>query len=338
MWLGAYAGDKMGNFGEWDLRRFRAALGTFGTGVTVVTAQGPDGEPVGVTANSFSSVSLSPPLVLWSLSKGAWSLPAFTAASGWNVHVLSCDQEDLSARFARTGANKFSGLSYQSSAVNGAPLLHNCCARFQCRTRFVYEGGDHMILVGEVLEYDTGSAHPLLFVTGQYAVATKRSASLGGPIQDVTSTDLFTENLLGFLLGRAHYLYMHGFRAVLDELGVADADFFILSLLALRGPMKHSEIAEHLVITGISVDAPAMRALCTRHLLSPTADGYELSPSGEEAIFRIIAACKSLEIDMTSRMGRFETDVLRNLLKSAIATLDPGLPLVWKDSPRSAHE
>lgn len=132
---------------------FRAALSTFTTGVTIITTRGADGEPVGVTANSFNSVSLNPPLVLWSLAKSALSLPAFSGNKHWNVHVLSADQQLLSGRFASRGEDKFAGVTLDQG-INDTPLFKDCTARFQCRTAFTYEGGDHLIFVGEVLAFD----------------------------------------------------------------------------------------------------------------------------------------------------------------------------------------
>lgn len=139
-----------------DPQDFRAALGTFTTGVTIITTRAADGEPIGITANSFNSVSLNPPLVLWSLAKNARSREAFANAKHWNVHVLSAAQEALSGRFARQGEDKFSGLELDEG-ISKAPLLNGCTARFQCRTAFSYDGGDHIIFVGEVLEI--GRAH-----------------------------------------------------------------------------------------------------------------------------------------------------------------------------------
>src|SRR5689334_5642987 len=96
-----------------DPKEFRKALGAFATGVTIITTRAPDGTPLGLTVNSFNSVSLNPPLVLWSLENASLSLPAFRDAPYWAVHVLASDQEELSGRFARRGANKFAGLTLE---------------------------------------------------------------------------------------------------------------------------------------------------------------------------------------------------------------------------------
>ena len=114
-----------------DARAFRRGLGNFATGVTIVTARGPGGEQVGVTANSFNSVSLDPPLVLWSIDKRSSSHAVFEAASHFAVNILAADQIELSNHFARPQAEKFTGVACESG-VGSAPLLPDCAARFQC--------------------------------------------------------------------------------------------------------------------------------------------------------------------------------------------------------------
>ncbi|MTE01107.1 hypothetical protein GIY56_12455 [Paracoccus sp. YIM 132242] len=154
--------------GGFDAREFRRALGTFPTGVCIVTTRSGDGTAIGVTCSSFNSVSLDPPLVLWSLGKGAYSRPVFQEAEHWTVNLLSADQEDLSNRFARPGEDKFKDVATETG-LGRVPMLTQCCARFQCRREHVYEGGDHIILVGRVLAFDRCDRLPLVFHSGQYA-------------------------------------------------------------------------------------------------------------------------------------------------------------------------
>lgn len=147
---------------------FRAALGRFATGVTIITARTPDGVPIGLTANSFNSVSLAPPLVLWSLALRAGSLPIFCAASHYAIHVLAADQRALAERFATRGADRFAGLP-ERSGVGGVPLIEGCAAVFECRNRSRHEEGDHVIFVGEVEHCSAqADAQPLIFHGGRY--------------------------------------------------------------------------------------------------------------------------------------------------------------------------
>jgi 3-hydroxy-9,10-secoandrosta-1,3,5(10)-triene-9,17-dione monooxygenase reductase component len=151
-----------------DLREFRNALGMFATGVTIITTRGPEGEAVGITANSFSSVSLDPPMILWSLANASRSFPAFDATRFWAVHILSADQEVLSRRFAKSGEDKFTGIDLQAG-VGNLPLLTGCAARLQCRTASKFEAGDHLVFIGEVVAFDQCNLPPLIFQAGSYA-------------------------------------------------------------------------------------------------------------------------------------------------------------------------
>lgn len=153
-----------------DTTALRQALGHFATGVTVVTTRDVGGEPIGVTASSFNTVSLDPPLVLWSIGRNALSYPVFSEAEHFAIHVLGDEQEAWSNRFGRASEAKFSGLEV-GEGVGGVPLLNGCPARFECRIEHRYEGGDHQILVGRVLRMELGAedARPLLFHRGRYA-------------------------------------------------------------------------------------------------------------------------------------------------------------------------
>jgi flavin reductase (DIM6/NTAB) family NADH-FMN oxidoreductase RutF len=149
-------------------REFRAALGMFATGVTIVTACTPDGKPVGLTANSFNSVSLDPPLVLWSLSRAAASLPAFSTGSHYAINILAAEQRALAERFAAKGTDRWSGLDY-TQGCGGAPLIPGAAATFECFNRSRYEEGDHVIFVGEVERCAwRAGATPLLFHGGRF--------------------------------------------------------------------------------------------------------------------------------------------------------------------------
>lgn len=317
---------------HFDPKDFRQALGMFATGVTIVTTRAADGMPVGVTANSFNSVSIDPPLVLWSLAKNARSLDAFTGGAHWNVHILSQEQEALSNLFARAGEDKF-GQQELEQGVSDAPLLTGCSARFQCKTMFQYEGGDHIIFVGEVLSYDRTPRPPLLYVTGKYALASHKALAVSTEAQADTADSLYSENLLGYLLGRAHYQFLGGIRALLNERGLSDADFFVLSLLSVREPLGAAEIAAHIAYTGIDVGAVLLQQLCDRGLLQKNEQSaYVLTASGRDSILHAIAAAKAEEADVVERLGEAESALLRNLLKQFIRATDPGLPKLWTAS------
>ena len=147
---------------------FRAALGMFATGVTVVTARAPDGSPVGLTVNSFNSVSMEPPLVLWSLSARSASMPVFRGASHYAVNVLSAEQQDLALRFAAVMVDRWHGVAW-APGVTGAPLIEGALAHFECVNKSAYDEGDHTIFVGQVAHCGhRPDAAPLLFHGGRF--------------------------------------------------------------------------------------------------------------------------------------------------------------------------
>lgn len=149
-------------------REFRASLAMFATGVTIVTARTRTGDLIGLTANSFNSVSLQPPLVLWSLSRAAGSMAALSAGSHYAINILAADQKGLAERFASKRENRWKDVAFAEGAC-GAPLLAGAAASFECFNRSRYEEGDHVIFVGEVerCSHRAGVA-PLLFHGGKF--------------------------------------------------------------------------------------------------------------------------------------------------------------------------
>lgn len=148
----------------------RAAMANFATGVAVVTTCDTDGTPYGVTINSFNSVSLDPPLVLWSLGLSAWSLPVFRRAEGFVVNVLGEDQTDLCKLFASREENRFDRIAWHTGPL-GLPQLDGSLARFACSFWARYPGGDHEIMVGRVLSCDLGAGRPLVYCQGRLGAA-----------------------------------------------------------------------------------------------------------------------------------------------------------------------
>jgi flavin reductase (DIM6/NTAB) family NADH-FMN oxidoreductase RutF len=155
-----------------DPRDFRKALGSYATGVTIITAADADGKPAGLTCNSFTSVSLNPPLVLWSLVIYSQSMGVFQNASHFAVNVLGASQQALAAKFAVSSADKFAGVQW-TPGLGNAPVLAGSVANFQCRTADRYYGGDHVIFLGAVEAYAYSRDEPLLFTRGGYGRFTQ---------------------------------------------------------------------------------------------------------------------------------------------------------------------
>ena len=315
-----------------DAQEFRRALGMFATGVTIITTRSPSGEPVGLTVNSFSSVSLNPPLVLWSLDNGSRNLPAFRDSPHWAVHVLGTDQEALSARFARRGEDKFAGLDYDRGP-DQVPLLRGCSARFECRTVSQYQGGDHLIFIGEVIGFERRDTAPLVFHGGRYAHATRRDpADQRAPSAWLSGS--FGADFLGYLLGRSHFRFYAQIRPLLAEAGLGDEEFYVLSALTLKQRLGEQDLATGMA--GVLDDGSrrAMDALIARGLAHRVQAGdescYELSDSGREAALRLIAAATAVESRVLGELGSGDGQVLKSLLGRLLAVIDPGGAALWE--------
>ncbi|HEY1327667.1 MAG TPA: flavin reductase family protein [Casimicrobiaceae bacterium] len=153
-----------------DQRQFRDALAQFATGVTIVCARADASRYVGFTANSFNSVSLDPPLVLWSLARRSPSLTAFEAAERYAVNVLALGQVELARRFSRPHADRFAQVAYRLG-WSEAPLLDGCVAWIECRHHARHRAGDHMLFIGEVVTVERARGSPLVFHHGRYGTA-----------------------------------------------------------------------------------------------------------------------------------------------------------------------
>jgi flavin reductase (DIM6/NTAB) family NADH-FMN oxidoreductase RutF len=146
---------------------YRRALAQFATGVTVVTTRTAEGSPTGLTVNSFNSVSLDPPLILWSLSLKAGALPAFRDCPSYAINVLAADQLELAKRFALRGVDRFAGTDWHAGP-RGLPVINGSVATFVAHNRNQHLEGDHIIFVGEVKEFDVPGGPPLVFHDGRY--------------------------------------------------------------------------------------------------------------------------------------------------------------------------
>ena len=147
--------------------QFRKALGNYATGVAIISARNLHGDPIGITVNSFASVSLEPPLVLWSVDKISLQCDAFVNCEHYAVHILQEDQQQLARIFSDDDADKFNGLEMEFGVAD-LPLLNDCPVLLQCKVVNVYEEGDHFILIGSVVDVRVETADPLIFFSGAY--------------------------------------------------------------------------------------------------------------------------------------------------------------------------
>ena len=316
--------------GGLDPNEFRQALGSFATGVTVITSTSEDNSPVGVTASSFNSVSLDPPLVLWSLAKNANSLTAFQSSGHFCVHVLTAAQQDISNKFASRGGDKFAGIDWTKGTV-GSPLLPKFAAQFQCKTTYQYEGGDHIIFVGEVIDYQRTDEAPLVFHSGRYALAkTQDSKERAGDAVDVKG-GTFSEQFFLYLLSRAHYQSTHYLDTDLKDAGLSKAEYLALTLFGLGGPLSFQELCDRMEHTGHIPDNGMMQLLERKSLISETADGmkFALTIKGRELHIALLAKSKAVEEQLLGDFSPAEVADMRDFLKRFIRKSDPGIPDFW---------
>jgi 3-hydroxy-9,10-secoandrosta-1,3,5(10)-triene-9,17-dione monooxygenase reductase component len=315
---------------EGHARRFRNALGAFATGVTIVTARDAEERDIGLTANSFNSVSLDPPMVLWSLAKSARSLPAFLAASHFAVHVLAADQEELSKRFATRGSEKFAGLDIERGPSQ-VPLLRGCSARFQCRTAFRHEGGDHVIFVGAVEAFDQSDRSPLVFHGGRYALAVQKDASPQTPPDSAEPDSSFSQDFLIFLLSRARFQLFLSLRRELEQHGLSEAQWFVLSILGVSDDRTVAELDRLLWYTGHPVTYELLAGLTAAGFadLHGSYDPHArvtLTQSGRRAAIELVAAAKAAEDHAERNLGTAEVRMFKQALRAIVRETDPGAP------------
>lgn len=317
---------------EFDIQGFRQALGSFTTGVTIITANAPDGTPIGLTANSFNSVSLDPPMVLWSLAKTSLSVDAFNQAENWNVHVLSQHQQDLSNTFAARGEDKFKDITLDEG-VTPAPLIPDCSARFQCKNIVTHDGGDHLIFIGEVLSFDQQALPPLVFQQGQYAMTARKPWENVNLSSEPSAPQCsYNEDLLGYLLGRSHFQMLFRMRKVLDEQALEDSHFFALSVLNIQRSLTLEQLNTHLEYTGHSLFDADIEFLQKQGLIKELEDtSYQLTSLGRDTSLHHIAQAKAIEEELITELGVGDVMALKLLLKRLINKTDPGLPDLWQE-------
>ena len=301
-----------------DPRLLREALGSFATGITVVTTVDQQGNDIGLTANSFNSVSLSPPMVLWSLAKTSHSAPAFSAATFFAVHVLAAEQEQLSNVFAKGGVDKFAGRTVERGQ-GGIPLLDGCAARFQCRTAFRYEGGDHDIFVGEVVDFQHFDRRPLIYHKGQYSLVMKkgRDAALASNSQGEGS---FSGNFLGFLLGRAHFMLFDSIRQALARLGITLDQYFALCALGYGESRTAEELDKMARRYDRSFGEDSLRDLLARGLLEAEDSDLKLTlaAKGKALLLELLAIGKDAEAEAQQALEFGEAQLLHSCLKRMV--------------------
>lgn len=319
-----------------DSREFRNALGEFATGVTVITTLDADSNPVGVTASSFNSVSIEPPLVLWSLAKNSGSLSAYQNSGYFCVHVLAAEHESLSQNFAMRGTDKFANIEWQKGLGN-VPLLPEFAAQFQCKTSYQYEGGDHVIFVGEVIDYETREHAPLVFHKGSYATAkAKGRGQPAGTAVDIAQ-GRFSDNFFLYLLSRAHYQASMELNQHLLDHDISTSQYLTLNLLGMAGAMGYQNISTRLAHTHNAPSSREMKDLVDKGLITETADAarFALTVRGRNQYIEFLAMSKATEERLLDGFEDDEVEDVRQFLKRFVANSDAGVPDLFEAEPHN---
>jgi flavin reductase (DIM6/NTAB) family NADH-FMN oxidoreductase RutF/DNA-binding MarR family transcriptional regulator len=291
-----------------DPRAFRRALAQYPTGVTIITASSGDRQ-VGVTANSFSSVSLDPPLVLWSIDRKSTSFDTFLEATHFAVNVLSEDQTDLSTRFSRTSETKFDGVDWLAG-TGGAPLLNGVAAQLVCKREIEHDGGDHIILIGRVEQYNRFEQEPLVFAKGRYALAVDRPES--GPPTSSDSGDP-ESTLLQYLL-RAYEGISEEFQFYRQQEGLTVNQSRVLALLTRQPAETLTDIMRGALV-GQRAAEDSIASLLDRGLARTVArGGYEITDAGRDVSARVRSKLLEVETDVASRVPGLDLAATRRWL------------------------
>ncbi|OLO09330.1 hypothetical protein BTW08_02165 [Salinicola sp. MH3R3-1] len=312
-----------------EKRVLRNALGAFATGVTIVTTKTLNGSDLGRTANSFSSVSLDPPLILWSLSKTSSSFESFKQAAYFAVHILSADQDSLSGAFASSSANPFDTVAVERGH-DGIPLIEQCSARFECKTTYQYEGGDHIIFVGEIIGFQHSATPPLLFHGGRYGRLVSHQQDELAFARRAES--LSPEDFI-YLVSRVFYRIREEAVAERKRRGWSGADYAVLTLLGHQDGRALEDIYRIGRARGDEVGRDTLEDLKSRGFIKlddtpgDASSRAWLTHDGRRAMIEIVALLKSSEAQCLAPIDDNEVRILKQLLgKLAIDGADSGWP------------
>ena len=297
-----------------DPKAFRRTLGQFSTGVTVIATER-DGQPVGVTANSFSSLSLDPPLILWSIARTSRSFTAFSEATHFCVSVLGEHQIDVSQKLSSSRDDKFSEVSWQSG-IGGSPVITGAIATLECSTFAVQDGGDHIILIGKVLRHRRHGGKALLYAQGQYGIVDEHPA-FKAQASDATvpkTVRSLRELPLTTLLYLAHHNSSAAFERHRREEGISLTQSRILSALTRQSPMSRQALTRQVYMTPRTLD-DALGELLQRGCLEEVGeDQFSLSDAGQRLASSVRMRVQEYEREQLAGIPAERLEITRDVL------------------------
>ena len=301
-----------------DTRAFRRALGNFATGVTVVTAADASGRKVGVTANSFNSVSLDPPLILWSIDKRSTSHAVFETASHFAVNVLAADQIDLSNNFARPKEDRFAEVEYQAGE-GGAPILADCSARFECEKFQQVDGGDHWIMIGKVVAFDDCGRSPLLYHQGAYSMVlphTRMTQREEGQPPSSHFQGRLSHNLY-YLMTQALRAYQASYQPRQLSTGLRTSEARMLMVLENDAGLSLAELQREVAMPAREIEE-AVNNLKRKALVRDDQDRVKLTTKGVDETESLWTIAREQQDKVFSQFSDEQLETFKTVLKAVI--------------------
>lgn len=306
-----------------DARAFRRCLGQFATGVTVITTACGDTE-VGVTANSFSSLSLDPPLVLWSIARTSRSYAAFEKSKHFAINILSTDQIDISQRFSSSETDKFAGIDWEPG-VTQSPVLSGAAAVLECSTETIYDGGDHIILIGRVLRYARFGGKVLLYAQGQYGIAEDHPdvkkdsrADTSAPARTFGKGELPISTLLYF----AHHYSSAAFEKHRREEGISLAQSRVIAALNDTPGMTFEALVGKVYLSELATE-DALSILIERAcVIRDVAGKLRLTDAGRKLLDAIRTRVAAYEAEQFAGVSDADLAVTRQVLTTFVKRLE----------------
>ncbi|MCS5559246.1 MAG: flavin reductase [Oceanospirillaceae bacterium] len=304
-----------------NAREFRDALSSFATGVTVVTCLDANGEPVGATASSFNSVSMDPPLILWSITKTAYSADAFINAKHFVVNVLGADQTDISNKFARSGTDKFADVSVEKG-IGDVPMLPGTITSFECEAWATYDGGDHEIIVGQVKAMRSTAGSGLVFYRGAYATAEAIPTLAPVETNDVSH---FIDNYLLYYLTRATHQMGDEFHQMVADDGLTTKEWRVLACLYNENSMTLAELAKRTMVdqtTLLELSLDLQKHDMARVQQLDAGTKVTGTAAGQQRVVHLIADGEKAEQSALEGLDADAAETLKVMLQRIIANTD----------------
>lgn len=307
---------------SFDSKSFRRALGNFATGITVITAQDEQGNKVGVTANSFNSVSLEPALILWSIDKKAGSYEVFNQAKHFAVNILAADQIDLSNNFARSKDDKFEGVAYKEG-LGKSLLLDDVSAQFECELHQQIDAGDHFILIGAVKEFSDYGRAPLLYHQGAYS-AVLPHPSLQQKRDEVIAVDESDGDGNGKLFHNMHYLLTQAVRSYQNDYypkqlasGLRTSEARMLLVLAGGHAQCKVGMLKEVAMPMREIEQ-AIEILERKNLLQVVGDQLRLTEKGKNQAQQLFDIAEEHQNETFGKYKAEEVEVFKKILKDML--------------------